>query len=601
MCGILGRIQTKQSERSQFIKRLDSLSHRGPDSSGIFEDLGGKLLLGHRRLSIIDLTDSNNQPFQTKRVTLCFNGEIYNFIELRAELESAGLVFETAGDSEVIAKGYELEGISFFEKCKGMYAIAIWDKEKGVLILLRDYFGIKPLYILENQCGIEFASEFKALDSRKIMDEGSFFDLLTFGYYHEETTFFKDIKPLPTGELWVLSLRDGKLQKQIVKHKEHLNRQPQFGITNRQLRSVIEESVQYHLIADVPIAYTLSGGLDSSIVTAIASKIHSNNFAITNSFNGKDDWEVKYSEKLAAHLQIDHEVNCSELKITVELLSSLLFFLEDPIPNIAVFHSYALAMRLKSLSYKIALIGEGADELFGGYPWYRFALQENLCNDPAKLFSQLEARRSMFAGLAPFLTETGKLGLKKRREFQIQNFIDCYRNADGSPLEKFMHFDRMFQMKTSQLQRVDRIFMSQSIEARVPFLYDDVLIASKKLLSKEKIIEKSFWSILHPRLEKISLAKSMKNHLPSYILKREKFGQRGTTDLQKQLKNDIDNVFENLLTTPRLRPAREIISNYIKLDVMKNRTVGVKLKLALSMILIALNGDKLNFPTKEAP
>jgi asparagine synthase (glutamine-hydrolysing) len=375
MCGITGCYQQADGHKLTDVM-TDRIAHRGPDASGIWshEDDRVTVQFGHRRLSIIDLSAAADQPLSKHGLTLVYNGELYNFRELRDELTSHGASFVTTSDTEVVLEAWRFWGADALRRFRGMFAFALADEATGELVLARDPLGIKPLYYLPRGGGLLFASELKALVAavgpELRMEPGALVASMLYYWVPEDWCAIADVRKLPAGS-WALVRPDGRL------HLEHYWRvaevaQQAAGDPAPDLGRVIEDSVAAHLVADVPVSSFLSGGLDSSIVTVLAHRAAQEIDAYTITFRPEDQRleampdDAVYARKVAQRFGVKlHEIEISP--DIVDLLPRIVDALDEPIGDPAAINTLLMCQAARERGVKVILSGMGADELFGGY------------------------------------------------------------------------------------------------------------------------------------------------------------------------------------------------------------------------------------------
>ena len=375
MCGIAGCYQQPNGQKLTDVM-TDRIAHRGPDASGVWShgDDRVSVQLGHRRLSIIDLSAAADQPLSKHGLTLVYNGELYNFRELRAELARRGVSFVTTSDTEVVLEAWRLWGAGALRRFRGMFAFALADEATGELVLARDPLGIKPLYYLPRGDGLLFASELKALVAavgpELRIEPGALVASMLYYWVPEQWCAIEGVRKLPAGS-WARIRPDGRL------HLEHYWRiaevaEQATGDPAPDLGRVIEDSVAAHLVADVPVSSFLSGGLDSSIITVLAHRAAQEIDAYTITFRPEDQRleampdDAVYARKVAQRFGVTlHEIEISP--DIVDLLPRIVDALDEPIGDPAAINTLLMCQAARERGVKVILSGMGADELFGGY------------------------------------------------------------------------------------------------------------------------------------------------------------------------------------------------------------------------------------------
>ena len=375
MCGIAGCYQQADGQKLVYIM-TDRIAHRGPDATGMWshEDNRVSVQLGHRRLSIIDLSIAADQPLSKDHLTLTYNGELYNYRSLRAELSARGVRFRTESDTEVVLEAWRCWGPDALQRFRGMFAFALLDKRTGELVLARDPLGIKPLYYLRRGDGLVFASELKALvaaaGSELRMNPGALVASMLYYWLPEQRCAIEGVTKLPGGS-WAVCKPDGTF---TVRHYWRLADVAAAAVAGppADLGQVISESVSAHLVSDVPVSSFLSGGLDSSIITVLAHQADTAIDAYTITFRPEDQRleampdDAIYARKVAARYGIDlHEIEISP--DIVGLLPRVVDILDEPIGDPAAINTLMMCEAARERGVKVILSGMGADELFGGY------------------------------------------------------------------------------------------------------------------------------------------------------------------------------------------------------------------------------------------
>ena len=555
MCGILGIINRNKTEVSlNILSRMASvLAHRGPDDEGHFID--GNIGFYHKRLSIIDLS-SGHQPMISGDNVIIFNGEIYNYIELRDFLKKKGRNFRTNSDTEVILKMYEEYGPDFVKQLNGMFAFIIYDKRENRIVAARDHFGIKPLYYFYDSERWIFASEIKAILQHPSVKADANYDhlqeYLTFQFLLDDSTLFNKIYKMVPGNYMVINLNT--MDFKSIKYWD-----PDFQIDNhhteeyfiQELRHLLENAVKLQLRSDVPLGTYLSGGTDSSIVTMLASKNTSSQLkTFTGAFNeGPEFNETRYSNEIAAASNSESFVTYPTVEEFTDVLPDLIYYLDEPVAGPGLFPQFAVS-KLASQNVKVVLGGQGGDEIYGGYARYIVAYLEQalkgaifetneegehivsltsiLPNLPyikqyvpmLKDFWKKDAFEPMDKRYFRLIDRNGgafnyysdEFSRSYNKELIFGRFQKLFNHPNTlSYFNKMTHFD-MFASLPALLQVEDRMSMSVSIESRVPLLDHRLveLIASMPPAMKFKGAEMKY-----------ILKRAVKDLLPSRILERK--------------------------------------------------------------------------------
>lgn len=544
MCGIAGIINFENDIQVSELEQLcDRLVLRGPDAAGYF--CLGNVALGHRRLSIIDLETGDQPMFSNdKSVVLVFNGEIYNFQDLKIELIKEGVEFLTKSDTEVVLQGYITWGIDkLLAKLEGMFAFAIYDKKIGHVFIARDKYGEKPLYYYQKQEKIVFASELKALEpvlEDKQIDSDALNLFLSLSYIPAPYTIYKDVKKLLQGHYMSINLKGDISISQHYNLLEVAGNQKAYSSFNdacAHLRSLLFNSVEKRMIADVPLGSFLSGGIDSSIITAIMAKISKEpikTFSI--GFVDKEYDESDRAELIAKHVGSQHTVHYLDYKDVVHLVDDIIDHFDEPFGDSSAIPSFYVA-QLARKDVKVVLTGDCADELFGGYEKYLSGYYTSKFNLlPAyvrKLFtvvvnniphtsytnSMLRRVKKVIANADSsgfdlhykymclgFSDEERGLLLNKQHYSDIKNRIERIFNSftKGGDIDKGFYTDLNVVLEGDMLVKVDRMCMKNSLEARVPFLDSDIVKAAYAMpinykingRNKKYILKKAFHDLL---------------------------------------------------------------------------------------------------------
>jgi len=469
MCGICGFAGFE--DKTLLRKMTESIEHRGPDDSGFFTDSG--ISLGHRRLSIIDLSRNGRNPVHNEdgNIQMVYNGEVYNFIKLRAELENAGHRFYSSTDSEVLVHAYEEWGTEFLSKLRGMFAFALWDGKRKRLLLARDRAGIKPLYYAFHGGNLFFASEIKALlecpEIPREPNRNAISDFLTFRVVPGEETMFSGIKKLLPSHCLVYE--NGKARTWRYWDLEMRGGEGDEFPALAELRKSFADSVEARLVSDVPVGAFLSGGVDSSAIVAQMSMVMDEPVKTFTVGFGEEGDEFSYAKEVANALGTEHRelrVGYSEM---LRVFPRLVWNMDEPIADPAIMPTFFVS-KLARKYVKVALLGEGADELFAGYSRYGMAAgisgkmpkagERYLNQDIA--FRWNERRMILKEGFV----KAGEIG----KNSIVQKYFHS-ADAKRKPfLNRALYFDFRELLPNYQLMRVDRLTMAHGLEARVPFL-----------------------------------------------------------------------------------------------------------------------------------
>ena len=368
MCGIAGFVNKNIKNKEEVIKKMaDRIKYRGPDGEGYFID--DDVALAHRRLSIIDLS-TGSQPMynEDNSIIIVFNGEIYNFVELKDELKNKGHKFKNKSDTEVIIHGYEEWGKNVVEHLRGMFAFAIWDQNTKTLFMARDHFGIKPLYYAKFNDTLMFASEIKAFldhpDFKKELNKEILSAYLCFNSTPTEETFFKGVYRLEPGH--TLTYKDGKIEIERYFHLEFNETEQKMNKIVEDIDEAMRDSVEHHQISDVEVGSFLSSGIDSSYLVSLMKP----DKTFTVGYDNPKYDEIGYAKDLADKLGIENKSKKITKEEYVSALPSIMYHMDEPLADPSAIALYFVA-QIASKDVKVVTSGEGADELFGGYLNYR--------------------------------------------------------------------------------------------------------------------------------------------------------------------------------------------------------------------------------------
>ncbi|NCC05061.1 MAG: asparagine synthase (glutamine-hydrolyzing) [Proteobacteria bacterium] len=586
MCGILG--YSGLCGQAILEDGLRVLAHRGPDDSGIFVDEPANVGLAHRRLSILDLSSTGHQPMFSSngQVVLVFNGEIYNFRELRLELEGKGYIFRGNSDTEVLLNLYCSEGEAMLPRLNGIFSFALYDRQRSDLWLARDALGVKPLYWCADERGFMFSSEIKAMLDQTgpsaMLDTASIYRYLSFLWCPGEGTPFSKVHKLAPGE-WI-RVRDGKVVENRIWYVPPLKRiTPSIFSENKAInlvRNGLRSAVHRQLVADVPVGAFLSGGLDSSAVVAFAREQVSDIRCFTISTpDGRDAGEaddLPYAQSVAKHLGVSLdvvEVDAARMASSVE---RMVWQLDEPLADPAPLNVLFICELARQADIKVLLSGAGGDDLFTGYRrhvalqyerfwrWLpmsaRTAMQElskrldhrsGFGRRAAKLFSVAdlsgdERLTRYFAWaqpreLLPLMHRDVRATLLNVRPEQPMLDFLADMPADRSPLDRMLALEQRFFLADHNLTYTDKMSMAVGVEVRVPFLDLEFI----ELAAKIPVHFKQRGAV-----GKWVLKKAMEPYLPHDVIYRPKTGFGAP--LRRWIRNELKEMLHDILSKESL-------------------------------------------------
>ncbi|MFZ0561826.1 MAG: asparagine synthase (glutamine-hydrolyzing) [Terriglobales bacterium] len=614
MCGIVGILTRKNAIPSGVLEQATfSLAHRGPDDSGtvVLRETQPEPLeigLGHRRLSILDLSPLGHQPMQDPITGswIVFNGEIYNFRQLRKELEAKDVEFKSHSDTEVILAAYRVWGESCLTRLGGMFAFALWDAPKKRLLLARDPMGIKPLYYHQSKQNFIFASEVRSLLQtglvpRKI-DLTGVLSYLTFGSVYEPWTMVEDIRSVPPGHM--LTVENG-----VVNSREYWNPlqsaarngshpPSENGAATAQLPSVLREAVLSHLVSDVPVGVFLSGGIDSSALVAVLAHngVRANTFSLV--FGEEEFNEAQYSREIARRFGTEHHELPISQQDTLAALPDALRAMDQP--TIDGINTYLVSAKTRAAGVKVALTGLGADEMFAGYSNFRRVPKMEMFSQrfgrlPKFAQRPLAASLSLFAGkgdrsrklaelataddrvthpyfVHPYFLMRTLFGAAEREDLFSANNVEASQqsldrvlhesvtaSAFLDPVNRVSYLESTFYMRNTLLRDSDFMSMAHGLELRVPFLDRALVEACFRIPGTKKLQGASPKSLL--------LA-SLGVELPREIVNRPKRGF--TLPFERWLRSEMKPIVEDALlnadwaqTSISAHAVREVWSRFL--------------------------------------
>jgi asparagine synthase (glutamine-hydrolysing) len=568
MCGICGYVGSGSSKTLEAM--LATISHRGPDDRGSY--LGEDIGLGHHRLAIIDLK-AGHQPMKSPTGhVLVFNGEIYNFQEIRAELEKLGHVFETRSDTEVILAAYSQWGAECLARFRGMFAFALWDASHETLFIARDRVGIKPLYYAVVDGTFYFASEAKALlqvpGFRRQPNLRALGLYLTFRYTPGEETLFLGIKKLLPGHFMVVSKKRAPSIHRYWSVEFEADNGPNEAQWREQFWETFHEAVKLRMISDVPLGAYLSGGLDSSLIVAAMSGLADHPVdAFSVGFKEARFNELSYAKEVAQLYDCRHHILFAE-RDAGTVLEDVTYHLDEPLADLATIPTYLMASATKPY-VSVVLSGEGADEILAGYPKYPLFLGSRMlapwlprkvwsgagylmrnislnrvlgalaARDPARAYLHLT---SVFTGKEKNELLTGRARKSIMPDEEVEDFIRDHfsRAADG--LSQLLYLDFCTWLPDDLLLKNDKMTMAHAVEARVPYLDHKVVELCARIPSRFKLR----WN-----QQKALLRGVMRGRLPERIRRRRKQGF--TVPLQEWTKGGFDRWLRQILSEEFIR------------------------------------------------
>jgi len=575
MCGIAGEVSYQKHEITpQWVHHAcGAMSHRGPDGDGFMDD--GFVALGHRRLAVIDLAGGVQPMSYHDRYTITYNGEIYNYRQLREELRQEGMSFQTNSDTEVILAAYAFWGVDCLKRFNGIFSFAIWDNEAQTLLLARDHLGVKPMLYHHDEQGLCFASELKALlahprVSAEISPE-ALDDYLMMGYVLSPRTIIQDVHKLPPAHF--LLVREGNIRIEQYWDLAEAT-QSQKTIANEAeaietFSNFFRNKVQEQMVSDVPVGAFLSGGIDSSSISVFANQFTPHQLkTFSAGFSEASYSELDYAELVARHIDTDHQQDIIPPQ-SLETLSNLVWKYDEPLGDTSLISTYFVA-ELAREQVTVVLSGDGGDELLAGYDTY-------LADKAQSIYRRLPS--FIHHGLMlPFTNRLGSSYKKVSWDFKLKQFVsqayttperahfgwrlmfrenevtgltgtthdyhpfDTYSKhyddvASASRLNQSLYVDIKTWMVDDILAKVDRATMACSLEARVPFLAPDFVEHAMRLPDTLK---------LRGLQRKYILKQAMRKHLPDDVIDRKKRGFN--TPVGIWLRGDLAREIDDMLT-----------------------------------------------------
>ncbi len=581
MCGIAGIIHKNNTlvDLIELKKMTDVAKHRGPDGEGHFID--SNIAFGHRRLAIIDLSEAGHQPMQKDNMVITFNGEIYNYIEIRTELENSGIVFSTKTDTEVILKAYQKWGEDCVHKFNGMWAFAIFDKKKNKIFISRDRFGIKPFYYYETDSSLFFGSEIRQLlthlKERKV-NKQILFDFLYLGYHHHnEDTFFEGIFSLAPGHNLIFDIKKNTYQIEqyykLMVNEEYSKLK--FDDALKLFRKTIDDAIALRLRSDVRVGTCLSGGMDSSYIAATAAKsfnAKSNKrfTAITAKSVEKRTDESHFAKMVVDSSNLDWKITQPSKEDFLKVVDQVIEAQEEPFGSPSIIMAYFVMQKAKEEGCTVLLDGQGGDESLLGYDRYYAAYvsqQKGLFN---KLKSAINVSKNSKLSLKDvflyniYFNNASVRALRQSRRYnyikpEFKSFVNKKLLQKVADANKNIYKLQEFEITRVQLQKLlkfeDRNSMHFSIETRVPFVDYKVVELAYSLPFSYK---------MHEGWSKYILRKAAKDKLPDEIVwRRNKFGFEAPT---KTWLSDKDEFLSEIKNSIFIKSFVDIEKLHSKID-----------------------------------
>lgn len=571
MCGIIGAVGQFGKEAIEQVAK--TIKHRGPDDFGIYQD--GNVVFAQHRLAIIDLSIKGKQPYHFEHLTLIYNGEVYNYKAIRKELEAVGYSFNSTSDTEVIIKSFHYWGVAGVQRFRGMFAFAIYDKNEDSLYLFRDRIGVKPLYYTINDKGIVFGSEMRTVMpfvDGKEFDTASLYEYFRLGYVSGDKTIYSQIKKLSPAQY--LYFKQGKATIHTYWSLDTASETQQKSEEEwkAQLHQTMIEAFRLRMESDVPVGVFLSGGIDSSLVTAVLQKNYGNINTFTIGFNDERFNEAPYAKSVAQHLGTNHTELTMTVKDAAEMFDKFYDIYDEPFADSSGIPTAVVAHLAAQHGVKVVLSANGGDELFAGYKHYTTAINLFEKFNNASSFSKKILRNvsgSLFkSGLLKGifynnvehkiavlneLTSITNLGtfyrgfLANQSHLELDNLLLTDRNENAinlkrAGIEGLLLHDLTTYLPDDLLLKSDRATMFNSIEGREPFL-------------DHKLVELAFQMPTYLKCQngdaKIILKDILAEYVPRHLFERPKKGF--SIPIFKWFSQHMDQLFEHYLNPNMVR------------------------------------------------
>ncbi|MDQ6936371.1 MAG: asparagine synthase (glutamine-hydrolyzing) [Actinomycetota bacterium] len=591
MCGLIGFLSADgaaSAVKADVESSLVDMRHRGPDEGGVWSD--DDVVIGFRRLSIIDIDHSHQPlPYLDGRYWLIFNGEIYNYLELRERLaREFGAAFTTDGDGEAIVAGYHHLGEKVVQELRGMFAFLIWDTQEKVVFGARDWFGIKPLYTYADERGTFFASEKKSLldvaDGRAgTVDTTALQHYLTLQYVPEPASMHNGIRRVESGTHFTLR-RGEPVRATRYFRPEFTTRRADPEALYRQISAGLEDSVAKHMRADVTVGAFLSGGIDSTAIAALAKRHNPNLLTFTTGFERTGFSEIDVAAESAAAIGVEHITKIVTAQEMMDTLPLIVWYLDDPVADPALVPLYFIAREARK-HVKVVLSGEGADELFGGYTIYREplslrafdrlpgALKSGLGRLSTRLPEGLRGKDLLRRGSIPIeeryygnarIFRPEEMGFYRAYDPTVSHTdVTAAHYAATAGLDdstRMQYIDLFTWLRGDILVKADKMTMANSLELRVPFLDTGVFAVASSLPLEEKITRET---------TKYALRRALADIVPPHVLHRAKLGFPVPT--RHWLKDEMYDWARSIITASR---ADELVDTAFALRLLEAHRSG---------------------------
>lgn len=611
MCGIAGvyNFDKKTPEVTLLREMGNAIEHRGPDHDGYYSNENG-IGFCHRRLSIIDLTEQGNQPMANENETiwLVFNGEIFNYKELREDLIKKGYTFKSKTDTEVIIKSYEEYGIDCVKRFNGMFAFSLWDTKKNRFFAARDRIGIKPFYYYSNSKMFVFASEIKSIlvhpDIPKEPNDSAITNYLLFDNPIDNQTWFKNIFSLDPATY--LLIENGTLRtKKFWNIEFDIDYSRSYNSFRDELRETVIDSVRSHWQSDVPVGAHLSGGVDSSAIVSVASKVLKNDlhtfssaFDLGKEFDERKEINIVSQDSKTHHHQIS--IQAEDLK---DNLSKIIYHMDEPVVGPAILPMYRISELVKKSGVTVVNGGQGVDEMFGGYkPFFSLAARNILANYNQKSFPVSELfylPYYLYNGgtLNRFFDKFKKSNINYnwvKAKNVFEKTVEGHKNLQNetsklNAFEKSSYVSMRYYLP-ALLHQEDRMSMAWSIESRVPMLDSRIIDLSLKIPS---------WYKVHKGMSKSIFRESVRGIVPDPILDN-KIKRGYPTPTSVWFGNDLYEYIFTLFSDPNFS-ARKYVHTEVLLEILKEQKKDVSKNISFPIwkALVLNTWLKLNFDNSK--